>query len=101
MSFLSSLRGVCTPRKRVGRGYGSGSGKTCGRGLKGQKSRSGKKHSLTFEGGQMPLYRTLPKLGFNKVKGKSTYVGSSRGIKLPDLLKINRHKLHITLKQFF
>ena len=52
-------------RKRVGRGPGSGSGKTAGRGSKGQGSRSGSGGKLGFEGGQMPLYRRLPKRGFN------------------------------------
>ena len=51
--------------KRVGRGIGSGLGKTCGRGHKGQKSRSGGFHKLGFEGGQMPLQRRLPKFGFS------------------------------------
>ena len=51
-------------KKRVGRGMGSGSGKTCGRGHKGQKSRSGGFHKIYFEGGQMPLQRRLPKSGF-------------------------------------
>lgn len=51
--------------KRVGRGIGSGLGKTCGRGVKGQKSRSGGFHKVGFEGGQMPLQRRLPKRGFN------------------------------------
>ena len=50
--------------KRVGRGIGSGLGKTCGRGHKGQKSRSGGFHKVGFEGGQMPLQRRLPKMGF-------------------------------------
>ncbi|MDK2126372.1 50S ribosomal protein L15 [Parachitinimonas caeni] len=51
-------------KKRVGRGIGSGLGKTCGRGHKGQKSRSGGFHKVGFEGGQMPLQRRLPKRGF-------------------------------------
>ncbi|MDA3870224.1 MAG: 50S ribosomal protein L15 [Gammaproteobacteria bacterium] len=51
--------------KRVGRGIGSGTGKTSGRGHKGQKSRSGGFHKVGFEGGQMPLQRRLPKVGFN------------------------------------
>lgn len=51
-------------RKRVGRGIGSGLGKTCGRGHKGQKSRAGGFHKVGFEGGQMPLQRRLPKRGF-------------------------------------
>ena len=53
--------------KRVGRGIGSGLGKTCGRGHKGQKSRSGGFHKVGFEGGQMPLQRRLPKRGFKSV----------------------------------
>ena len=56
-----------TAKKRLGRGIGSSKGKTCGRGHKGQKSRSGVAIK-SFEGGQMPLYRRLPKRGFKKVK---------------------------------
>jgi large subunit ribosomal protein L15 len=52
------------PRRRVGRGIGSGLGKTAGRGHKGQKSRAGGYHKVGFEGGQMPLQRRLPKRGF-------------------------------------
>ncbi len=59
-------------RKRVGRGIGSGLGKTCGRGHKGQKSRSGGFHKVGFEGGQMPLQRRLPKVGFTSRKAKYT-----------------------------
>ena len=58
--------------KRVGRGIGCGSGKTCGRGHKGQKSRSGGFHKVGFEGGQMPLQRRLPKFGFRSAKAKLT-----------------------------
>ncbi len=54
-------------RKRIGRGIGSGSGKTSGRGQKGQKSRSGGNPHPWFEGGQMPLYRRLPKRGFSNI----------------------------------
>jgi large subunit ribosomal protein L15 len=54
-------------RKRVGRGIGSGFGKTCGRGHKGQKSRAGGLHKVGFEGGQMPLQRRLPKRGFKSL----------------------------------
>jgi len=53
--------------KRVGRGIGSGLGKTCGRGHKGQKSRAGGLHKVGFEGGQMPLQRRLPKRGFTSL----------------------------------
>jgi len=58
--------------KRVGRGIGSGLGKTCGRGHKGQKSRSGGFHKLGFEGGQMPLQRRLPKVGFRSRKSRES-----------------------------
>jgi len=55
--------------KRVGRGIGSGLGKTCGRGHKGQKARAGGFHKVGFEGGQMPLQRRLPKMGFTSRSG--------------------------------
>ena len=64
---LNSIKPGCGAKsrgKRVGRGGGSGSGKTAGRGHKGQKSRSGGYHKVGFEGGQMPLQRRLPKYGF-------------------------------------
>lgn len=69
---LNELRdnpGATKPRKRVGRGPGSGTGKTAGRGIKGQKSRSGVAIN-GYEGGQMPLYMRLPKRGFNKPNRK-------------------------------
>jgi len=55
-------------RKRVGRGMGSGKGKTCGRGHKGAKSRAGYSRKMTYEGGQMPLFRRLPKRGFSNAR---------------------------------
>ena len=58
--------------KRVGRGIASGTGKTCGRGHKGQKSRTGGKVQVGFEGGQMPLQRRLPKVGFTSTKNINT-----------------------------
>ncbi len=58
-------------RNRVGRGLGSGNGKTAGRGMKGQKARSGASIRTGFEGGQMPLYRRLPKRGFKNVWAKT------------------------------
>ena len=64
LNQLSDSSGSTKARKRVGRGIGSGKGKTSGRGHKGQKSRSGGKLPPGFEGGQMPLYRRLPKRGF-------------------------------------
>ena len=65
--------GATTTRKRVGRGPGSGLGKTSGRGEKGQKARSGYSRKAGFEGGQLPLYRRLPKRGFSNAKFKTTY----------------------------
>ncbi|MDP6184596.1 MAG: 50S ribosomal protein L15 [Gammaproteobacteria bacterium] len=70
--YLNTIKpgdGSKRTRKRVGRGIGSGSGKTCGRGHKGQKSRSGGYHKVGFEGGQMPLQRRLPKGGFHSRMG--------------------------------
>ena len=64
---LKPARGSRRPRKRVGRGPGSGSGKTSGRGEKGQKSRSGYAQRRGFEGGQMPLHRRLPTRGFTNI----------------------------------
>jgi len=64
LNTLSPAEGSKKDRKRVGRGIGSGYGKTAGRGHKGQKSRSGGYHKIGFEGGQMPLQRRLPKRGF-------------------------------------
>lgn len=58
--------------KRVGRGIGSGLGKTCGRGHKGQSSRAGGFHKVGFEGGQMPLHRRMPKIGFSSRIGRKT-----------------------------
>jgi len=60
-------KGARSARKRVGRGIGSGDGKTCGRGVKGQRSRSGGYHKVGFEGGQMPLQRRVPKFGFHSI----------------------------------
>jgi large subunit ribosomal protein L15 len=65
LNTLHPAQGEKTLRKRVGRGIGSGFGKTCGRGHKGQKSRSGGFTKVGFEGGQMPLQRRLPKVGFS------------------------------------
>ena len=67
MSTLNNLIRVNKKKIRVGRGIGSGKGKTAGRGVKGQKSRSGVAIK-SFEGGQMPLYRRLPKRGFNSIR---------------------------------
>ena len=65
LNSIASSDGARRNRTRVGRGMGSGLGKTCGRGHKGQKSRSGGFHKVGFEGGKMPIKRRLPKRGFN------------------------------------
>ena len=68
LNELKSAPGARRSARRVGRGPGSGAGKTCGRGQKGQKSRAGGGAAAGFEGGQMPLQRRLPKLGFTSRK---------------------------------
>jgi len=70
LNDLKPAPGSRRPARRVGRGIGSGSGKTCGRGHKGQKSRSGGWHKVGFEGGQMPIQRRLPKFGFTSRMGR-------------------------------
>ena len=64
LNTLQPAEGAKKPKKRVGRGIGSGLGKTAGRGHKGQASRAGGDHKVGFEGGQMPIQRRLPKFGF-------------------------------------
>ena len=83
LSELEAAPGSRKNRKRVGRGIGSGSGKTAGRGQKGQKSRSGGNPHPWFEGGQMPLYRRLPKRGFTNIFRKEYEV-----INLVQLIKL-------------
>jgi len=70
LNDIKPAEGSKSDRKRVGRGIGSGLGKTSGRGHKGQKSRSGGFHKVGFEGGQMPLQRRLPKVGFRSRKAR-------------------------------
>ena len=77
---LQPAPGSTRNRKRVGRGQGSGTGKTAGRGQKGQKSRSGYKRKRGFDGGQMPLYKRLPKIGFTS-KVEKPYVINVEKIK--------------------
>ncbi|MDR2925116.1 MAG: 50S ribosomal protein L15 [Azoarcus sp.] len=87
--------GSKTAPKRVGRGIGSGLGKTCGRGHKGQKSRAGGFHKVGFEGGQMPLQRRLPKRGFvSLARGRNVEVRLSELSAVPveeiDLLTLKQ-----------
>ena len=70
---IPTIKGATHPTKRLGRGEGSGHGKTSGKGHKGQKARSGGGIRIGFEGGQMPLYRKLPRRGFNNKNFKISY----------------------------
>jgi large subunit ribosomal protein L15 len=82
LNTLSPAPGSKKAARRVGRGIGCGYGKTCGRGHKGQKSRSGGFHKVGFEGGQMPLQRRLPKVGFR------SRIGATRAeVRLHELTK--------------
>jgi len=95
---LNSIKppaGSTRARRRVGRGIGSGLGKTAGRGHKGQKSRSGGYHKVGFEGGQMPLQRRLPKRGF-----KSRQRAFNAEVNLADLQRLGAPEVDLlTLKQ--
>ena len=95
LNELKPADGAKHAKKRVGRGIGSGLGKTAGRGHKGQKSRSGGFHKVGFEGGQMPLQRRLPKRGF-----KSLMAGRVAEVRLSDLERIEATEVDLlTLKQ--
>ena len=83
LNTIKPSEGSKKPRRRVGRGIGSGLGKTAGRGHKGQKSRAGGYHKVGFEGGQMPMQRRLPKRGF-----KSHALKYNAEITLADLQKL-------------
>jgi large subunit ribosomal protein L15 len=94
LNTISPSEGSRHSKRRVGRGIGSGLGKTAGRGHKGQKSRSGGFHKVGFEGGQMPMHRRLPKRGFSsRTAGSIAEVRSGSLMSLPsdivtlDLLK--------------
>jgi len=84
LNTMKPGRGARQNPKRVGRGIGSGLGKTCGRGHKGQKARAGGYHKVGFEGGQMPLQRRLPKRGFNSLNAAAT-----GEVRLGDLARVD------------
>ena len=84
LNTIAPAAGAKHAKKRVGRGIGSGLGKTAGRGHKGQKSRSGGFHKVGFEGGQMPLQRRLPKRGF-----VSMTAGDCAEVRLSDLQRLD------------
>ena len=98
MTSLNTLNNIKTKKIRVGRGIGSGKGKTSGRGVKGQKSRSGVAIK-SFEGGQMPLYRRLPKRGFNSInKNKVAVINLGELQKFIDSKKISTNdKINIDI----
>jgi large subunit ribosomal protein L15 len=84
LNTLKSAPGAKRPRLRVGRGASAGQGKTCGRGVKGQRARKGGYHKVGFEGGQMPLQRRLPKVGF-----RSAMKATRAEVRLSELAKID------------
>ena len=95
LNNLKPAAGAKHARRRVGRGIGSGLGKTAGRGHKGQKSRAGGFHKVGFEGGQLPLQRRLPKRGF-----KSRSAGLTAEVTLSDLEKLGLDEVDLlVLKQ--
>lgn len=95
LNTIKPAEGSKKARRRVGRGIGSGLGKTAGRGHKGQKSRAGGYHKVGFEGGQMPLQRRLPKRGF-----KSQSLKFNAEIRLSDLERLGATEVDVlALKQ--
>ena len=88
LNTLKPALGAKKTAKRLGRGIGSGKGKTCGCGHKGQTARSGYSKKLGFEGGQSPLQRRVPKFGF-----KSLALGTNAEIRLHELNKLNSNQL--------
>jgi len=92
LNDLKPADGAKRPRRRVGRGIGSGLGKTAGRGHKGQKSRSGGFHKVGFEGGQMPLHRRLPKRGFTSMSR-----GLTAEVRLDELQKLKETDIDLAV----
>jgi large subunit ribosomal protein L15 len=84
LNTLKPARGARKARLRVGRGASAGQGKTCGRGVKGQRARKGGYHKVGFEGGQMPLQRRLPKVGF-----RSKIKATRAEVRLSELAKVD------------
>jgi large subunit ribosomal protein L15 len=83
LNLLKPAPGAKRPRLRVGRGASAGQGKTCGRGTKGQRARKGGYHKVGFEGGQMPIQRRMPKVGF-----RSAMKASRAEVRLDELAKV-------------
>lgn len=91
LNTIKPAKGAKTAKVRVGRGIGSGLGKTAGRGHKGQHARKGGYHKLGFEGGQMPIQRRLPKRGFN-----SPMAGLTAEVRLSELEKMKATDIDLT-----
>ena len=83
INTIKPAPGAKRPRLRVGRGASAGQGKTCGRGVKGQRARKGGYHKVGFEGGQMPLQRRMPKVGF-----RSAMKATRAEVRLDELAKV-------------
>ena len=92
LNTIKPAEGAKKARRRVGRGIGSGLGKTAGRGHKGQKSRAGGYHKVGFEGGQMPLQRRLPKRGF-----KSQSLKYNGQVSLTDLQRLDQDEVDLVM----
>jgi large subunit ribosomal protein L15 len=95
MMRLNSIKapaGARSPRHRVGRGIGSGWGKTAGRGHKGQRARAGGYHKIGFEGGQMPLHRRLPKRGFKSMSRRFVVT-----VRLGELQRLTAETIDLTV----
>jgi large subunit ribosomal protein L15 len=90
LNNIKPASGAKHSKKRVGRGIGSGTGKTAGRGHKGQKARAGGFHKVGFEGGQMPLHRRLPKRGF-----QSLTAGDTVEVRLDTLQKMTAQDINL------
>ena len=94
LNDIKPAAGSKPSRKRVGRGIGSGLGKTAGRGHKGQRARAGGYHKVGFEGGQMPIQRRLPKRGF---KTESQSRGETAEVRLSDLQKMKETDIDLAV----
>jgi large subunit ribosomal protein L15 len=92
LNNIKPAAGAKRSKKRVGRGIGCGSGKTAGRGHKGQKARAGGFHKVGFEGGQMPLHRRLPKRGF-----RSLSAGDTAEVRLDTLQKLKTDTIDLAV----
>jgi large subunit ribosomal protein L15 len=90
LNTLKPSPGAKRPRLRVGRGASAGQGKTCGRGVKGQRARKGGYHKVGFEGGQMPIQRRLPKVGF-----RSAMAATRAEVRLSELAKVEAELIDV------